>query len=404
MILRRALFWIIAVVSLVGCSLRPAAMPNLTVAAPEVDQTGRQNGWLVFSIPPPGIGYYFVAGHDDAMWGTSLNGVVRIAMDGSLTTFPHPGLTGPIAPNPDGNMYAAESYMGGYAIARLTPSGSFNDMPLPTGFVPYAITSGSDGNLWISGCAPYIIRMTASGVTTTISGFTSYVCALSRAPDKNIWTVDFPDREIWRVSISDLSITAFNWPAPIVTEGDDGALWGEYRPNGQGVDSTRIDRIDMQGNLAEYEPNMRVNGVVAGPNKNLYWYGDNYRMWSFNEVTHAIASSRRFVGPCSNFVAPGPDGQVWQSCVSAVYVDIVHPIITKPYAVTVGVGLRVALSVSEPNGFQKTFSAVSNNTAIASVTTSDGKTFSVTGVAVGKTTITVSDKIGNSLDVSVTVN
>lgn len=51
---------------------------------------------------------------------------------------------------------------------------------------------------------------------------------------------------------------------------------------------------------------------------------------------------------------------------------------------------------------QHVFSAVSNDTAVAKVSGS-WKTLRVSGVAPGQTTITVSDKIGNSLDVPVTV-
>jgi uncharacterized protein YjdB len=57
----------------------------------------------------------------------------------------------------------------------------------------------------------------------------------------------------------------------------------------------------------------------------------------------------------------------------------------------------------EKKSRQRSFTAVSNNQTIATVSGS-GESFTVTGVAPGSTTITVSDLIGNSLDVAVTVH
>ena len=400
---RRTLCVVVALASLGGCSMRSAVSSNPTVVSPYVVQTGKQNGWRIFQMPSPGIGPQIIGGNDDAMWGTSVNGVVRIAMDGSLRTFAHPGIIYPITPNPDGNIYVAEAYNGGYAIAKLTPSdGSFVDMPLPAGFVPTWITTGSDGNLWIAGGTDHVLRMTTSGVTTSVAGF-SVITSLTRGPDKNIWASDADLREIWRININDFTITPYSWPPVGATEGADGALWGGYHRDGTGQRSSLIYRIDMQGNISSFSPGQKA-GVTAGPDKTLYWFGDETRMWYFNEITHAITSSRRLFTGCNGDVAPGPDGQMWLNCSYTVYVDIIHPIVTHPGSVSVGVGASQSLTVSEPNSFQKVFSAVSHNPAVATVTVANGHTFSVTGVSTGTTTITVSDKVGNSLDVAVTVN
>jgi virginiamycin B lyase len=71
-----------------------------------------------------------------------------------------------IAVGPDGNLWFTES--GGNAIGRMTPTGGFNEFPLPNpNSQPQDIARGPDGNLWFTESnAARIGRITANGVIT----------------------------------------------------------------------------------------------------------------------------------------------------------------------------------------------------------------------------------------------
>ena len=98
----------------------------------------------------------------------------------------------------------------------------------------------------------------------------------------------------------------------------------------------------------------------------------------------------------------GPDRNMWLGS-GPLYVYLWREISSVPASIEVQVGQSAPLAVSEKNTNQMQVSAISNDPSIATVSGSE-PSFSVTGVSTGSTSITLSDPIGNILNVPVTVN
>jgi virginiamycin B lyase len=217
-----------------------------------------------------GFLYSITAGPDGNLWFTDSNNAVgRITTSGEVTLFPVPtasgGLYG-ITAGPDGNLWFAEN--GVNKIGRITTTGVVTEFPLPAGGGPYGITAGSDGNLWFTGCggggigqittagfvtcfpAPYggnmittgpdgnlwisggggIVRMTTTGVSTLFPfpNTTDYARGITAGPDGNLWFT--LDDSIGRITPAG-TINKFLIPTGSVagsydiTSGPDGNIW-----------------------------------------------------------------------------------------------------------------------------------------------------------------------------------
>ena len=418
--IRRVVFLVLALCS-AACSSRstlPAVSPQ-NAAAPHVQQPGGQPGWAEFQLPVAVYG--FVAGNDLAIWnsvsqigGQRQNALVRIDMSGGVTTFAPPSgwtIQTPLAPNPDGNMYvAATNLSNNTAILQLSPSHHWAVFPLPAGVSTNTLVSASDGNLWmavVDNGTGHPAYMTPHGVYKEFSGpLPAYITCLKRGSDKNLWATY--STELLRITVADGTITAFTHPYPTLVAclvpGADGGLW--TRSNHE------VNRFDTNGNLVQYAVQWSDGGsyvMASGPNKSLYWSQKNH-IRVFSEISHSMSPSIA-QAPGEQFdvgLYLGPDGQLWtfdsdNNFSNTLYVYIVRPIITTPTQVTVHPGSSESLTVVEKNSPVKKFTAVSQNTTIATVSGS-GHDFSVTGVAPGFTTILISDSFGNSLFVGVTVN
>ncbi len=355
-----------------------------------------------------------IASHDKSMWTEDANSdLVRIAMDGGTNIYHHAGILAHMTPNPDGNIYVAETYNGDGAIAKVTPTGNITDLPLPRGFLPSWLVSGSDGNLWITNgnAAGGIVRMTTSGSYTLFSdALVAGPSGISRGADKNVWVA--VSGGLVRISVADGTPTFFPWGAGYnntslsqVNEGPDGGLWGA---DGKGI----FYRMDTFGTVTTYQldPNAKfgeVHGLpIAGPNKSIYWVDSFFENpdeeYEYDTVRKTVSQNGMSMTGGVAY-AIGRDDQLWSCNDSGTDVLILHGIVTTPDAVTVGVGSTAPLAVKEPRSTQHSFKAVSENTGITTVS-GTGESFVVTGVSAGSTNIKVSDKIGNSVEVPVSVN
>ena len=403
----RLLLSAFSIASAACSSHAPPVESTIPEVSPRIVQGGSNGGWESFSLPFAAASV--VAGHDGAMWASMESGnlIARIDMAGNALTYPLGGTEygGPIARNQDGNVYVAEQLGGGYALARVTPTGVVTDIPLPAGGEPISLVSANDGSIWMTRFNPAGLgRLAANGVYTDFTGDISFAYAVAIGPDKNVWaTVAIGGVEtVARFLVADGSRTTYSIPSEPgfqrISQGADGGIWV---PQGD-----RMVRVDPTTGVVTTYPinNGSVYAISDGPGKKLY-INLARKLFEYNPIRHEI--SARISYP-SGFIpidaAIGPDSQLWVSCTCLnVDVLILHQIQTVPTSVTVSVGASTGLAVSEPKSFQKNFNAVSNNQSVATVSGS-GKSFTVTGVAHGNTTITVSDQIGNSLDVPVTVN
>jgi streptogramin lyase len=107
-----------------------------------------------FTLPPTVGAYDIAAGPDGNLWVTSGSRIGRITPGGQVTTFDLPAGTTTsraITGGPDGNLWALVSVYPQTAVARITPAGGITEFILPSqaGLFPLGgITPGPDGSVW----------------------------------------------------------------------------------------------------------------------------------------------------------------------------------------------------------------------------------------------------------------
>lgn len=380
---------------------------------PFVVQTGNSNGWQTFSVPGLVLGFPNAPGHDGNSWMETGNELLKVSMAGTVTSIALNGDPGRMTPNPDGNMYVVEAMPdNSMAIARITPSGQETDFPIPGSAKIYSITSGSDGNIWMSRLTS-IGRLTLDGTYADFpapQSIANFGPGIVRGGDKNLWVTAWTGSasEIVRVAISDGSFTEYSFPvgSPPV-EANDGSLWlpVPFQSHHPSYGIYRFDTVNHSTTFYASHKEIGGFGDMVTLNNKLYWRKAS-AVQSYSMKTHRLSDS--FAQPSDGYqlypLFAGPDQQLWLTgSTPSLSVLIVHPIIVVPSDVALTVGSSLPMSVSEQNSPQKSFTAVSNDLKVVTVSGS-GKDFTVTGVASGSTTITLTDKIGNSLDVAVTVN
>src|SRR5581483_8338356 len=149
-----------------------------------------------------------ITGPDGNLWFSECTGnkIGRITTAGVLTEFTVPSsVLVPTAPSnimtsfasgltigPDNNLWFVENRTD--KIARITTSGAITEFPLAPHSAPYWITTGSDGNLWVTeigeaGRSSMIARVTTAGAVTeyAIPAGTNFPLEITSAPDKNLW-------------------------------------------------------------------------------------------------------------------------------------------------------------------------------------------------------------------------
>jgi hypothetical protein len=412
---------ILSAVIVAGCAAHGSAEPTVVqpgALIPQVVQTGQQAGWQSFYIPSPvtsSLGnstYTLVAGLDGAIWGVIDGGVIRVDMSGHHKLYAlGSSFNGPIANNYDADIFVAGKYNGTYAIAKISPDGDVKRLPIPGSAAPVAMISGSDGNLWMTRESPTSVgRLTPSGVYTDFGeGLFDSLTGIIRGADKNLWVEGQRDYKPYlaRFEVSDGSETTFTLPVlscwNCMTTTPDGTIW--IPQQGSGI--YEFDLYSQTGQMFGFagdDPSL----IVAGPNKRIYYESDRHYDVAVCEYVIKLHGQRtclhiKAVHPRSvEGMTVGPDGQIWVAVGKHMDVAILHFIRTVPTSIMVMSGSSTALSVSERRSLIKTFSVTSNDMGIATVSGS-GESFSVTGVSTGSTTLTVTDGIGNSLDLPVTV-
>ena len=114
----------------------------------------------------------------------------------------------PFTTGPDGRLWAVSNPVSGSTAAEqvdaITTQGAFTQYPLAgadvtgTGTEPFAITTGSDGNIWAGGFTTTpqwgIYRVTPAGASTFynlpgLPGFPAYIGGVTTGSDGNLWAV-----------------------------------------------------------------------------------------------------------------------------------------------------------------------------------------------------------------------
>lgn len=191
---------------------------------PDGTDVERFNENLHSSDRPMGI----TRGPDNAMWfafygpTAQPGGVGRIATDGHITTVTAPLLDGPtdITTGPDGNLWVTVRNRG---VAKVTTGGTWTSYT--SGFVlgddPTSIVSGPDGKLWVtvkglSGDAIASVNPADGGITRYSTGMPSLASArpegIAAGADGRLWfTLSGGNR------LGSISTSGSSWTLPATT-------------------------------------------------------------------------------------------------------------------------------------------------------------------------------------------
>lgn len=413
-----------------GCAAHGSAVPPIAlrgVTKPLVYQTGT-SAWQTLTIPQGVYADNLVAGFDDAMWycqiiSNSQSAVSRIDMSGNVTTFPlmleqSDSSCNSLTSNPDGRLYFEQvAQNGSVEMGSISMSGKVAYLNLSAPIEQGQMVSGSDGNLWIVTFATaHVYCVTTTGKVTEYQNPGELdIQDVIEGPDGNVWFGQNYQNH------RDYALTGKITPTGVITlypsiphgnglaAGADGGIW--Y------FSTKAMERVDPATGLVTTYPTTFENpggSLSPGPGDALYFVqpalkGD-FHLQAFNVKTHQATLYSAIPGTdiegISSTAVMGPDKNVWLANPNddaALVVYLWREISTVPASVAVTVGQSAPMSASEKRVPDAILSAVSNDQTIATVSGGDGS-FMIYGAKSGTTTITVSDNLGNSLSVPVTVN
>jgi virginiamycin B lyase len=230
---------------------------------------------------PQGI----IAGPDGNLWFMDANGVGRITVQGSIVEFSTtsaPGLDR-LAAGPDGNVwftahvsvqlpFVVQPIIVG-KVGRISPTGVIVEFPIEG--LPVGITSGPDGNLWVTSSIG-IARVTPAGAVTQLrfsSATTFPPQSIVTGPDGNLWFSQSGRNEIGRLSVSGAFSevpTTVAVGATRLTPGPGGTVWFA------GAGSGSLGRITPDGVATDIRVGVSIiGGLVQGPDGAMWFADDN---------------------------------------------------------------------------------------------------------------------------------
>jgi len=230
---------------------------------------------------PQGI----IAGPDGNLWFMDANGVGRITVQGSIVEFSTtsaPGLDR-LAAGPDGNVwftahvsvqlpFVVQPIIVG-KVGWISPTGVIVEFPIEG--LPVGITSGPDGNLWVTSSIG-IARVTPAGAVTQLrfsSATTFPPQSIVTGPDGNLWFSQSGRNEIGRLSVSGAFSevpTTVAVGATRLTPGPGGTVWFA------GAGSGSLGRITPDGVATDIRVGVSIiGGLVQGPDGAMWFADDN---------------------------------------------------------------------------------------------------------------------------------
>jgi virginiamycin B lyase len=222
-----------------------------------------------------------------------------------------------------------------WVCSASPPAGavSVTSFPVPAaGNVPFAIATGTDGNLWFTEEGKYntgtfqfeggqIGRITPSGTVQEfpIPTANSQPQAIASGPDGALWFTEAQANKIGRITTSGI-VSEYNVPTASaglrgIAAGPDHALWFTE------TSTTKIGRLDpalavpgTSKGVTEYATGITASSdpfyIAAGPDGNMWFtefFGNIGRITPGGVITeYKPPTSGNPYG-----IAPGPDGAIW---------------------------------------------------------------------------------------------
>ena len=338
------------------------------------------------------------------------------------------------------------------AIGVISNTGSVREYALPSGSLPQMLAVDTGGNLWYTDAARRLVaKMSASGkvlsqfptagspyaivsgggviwFTDTSANAIGYVSpagavaeypiptgvsdpsSIALGPDGRIWFAESAANKIGAfspaaVSFSEYSIPSKSSPRQIASQG--GYLWFSEGS------SKQLGRISTAGKVTEYADSGNPSaqfGAIAATNSAIWANAvcAGCGLQSFSLSSHAfgpVVLSNADIGQ----MIQGSDGNVWLTDKSgAIGVYVLKALTATASSISfTALAQTQAFNVSE-TGYKGVFYAANSNSAVISLSAATGTAFTVTALAPGSATVTVSDnkgypKVGNGTVISVTV-
>lgn len=144
-----------------------------------------------FILAGTGTPYDICVGPDGKLWltDTTSNAIIRLATDGTFTTFPVTGSGATtcdyIRCGPDGNIWAVDQAGGG--VLRVTPQGSMTFFAIPQRGQLGHLSTGAGGDIWVADTGGALWKVTPEGQTAefVLNGYgLNWICS---GPDGGLW-------------------------------------------------------------------------------------------------------------------------------------------------------------------------------------------------------------------------
>ena len=426
--MRKIFSTVVATLALVACSQLPSLRQDTPAShSSSVERQVAQRGdgalWVTLTLPYPNLHTEGVApGPDGNMWftrvGPQSSGVIgKMNMSGVFTEYPYEGTPGLITAGSDGAMWFTEPR----TIGRITMAGIITQYHIPYNrATPTGITNGPDGNVWFADIdKPFIAKITPLGVITYYfipKPNPRCPYGITSGPDGNIWYTDFCANKIGRVT-PDGKFTLFTVPTPgsgpqgIVTGADGNLYFTEYL-----VYPAKLAQITPSGTITQYILPLADNHpvyIVKASSGDSLWILDENQTHTDTQLREFDIHSKKF----TTLVAPpaganissmdvGPDGNLWfGDYFGPVQVFVTHVLTSNPASLVFpGIGQSQTIKIHETRYAGGSFTAQTSDPSIATVSPGNrSNSFVVVSQGVGSCAIHVNDSLGNSIDVSVTV-
>jgi streptogramin lyase len=429
--MRQAIFIVIVSLALASCGQVPTLRQSAPVSGSagvihQIVQKGDGSLWVTLTPPQPlGQSIGITLGSDGKMWFTqeNLHSVVgKVDMSGKIVEYPVSAIPLQIIQGADGALWFVE--IGPGIVGRITTPGKLTEFPIPfAGASPSGLTAGADGNIWVADNntrAPKSIDKVAPG-----GAMTEYhlphpkhrhsIFGITGGPNQNVWFTDRGANEIGAVT-SRGHFTSYPIPTPNsgaagIALGADGNLYfAESQAN-------KIGEVDRFGTVTEYPlpaSDKSPRYIGEGYSGSTMWFDDqdaatgNYQFRQFIISTKTVTPviPPPYTTSVPQYLNYGPDGNMWVADQRGpILVAVTHVLTSIPASVTLsGVGQSQTIQIHETQYKGGSFTVTSTNQIVATVSPGDrSNSFVVTAQGVGSCSIHVRDRLGNFIDVGVTV-
>lgn len=238
-----------------------------------------------------------------------------------------------ITTGPDGNLWITYN---GAEVQKMSPSGTIlNEYLLGKENTRDQITPGPDGNMWlVRPEASKVAKITTAGTVTEYSlpaGSQPYGITAGPNKENALWVTEWKGEKVAKITTSG-EITQYTLPTgghPTgITAGPEGNLWlGLYgkEPTIEKGSESRIVKLTTAGHVAaEYSlPSLypEPESIAAGPDGNLWFTAscdEPCDIWKINSATGKITGYKKPKRSTPSAITVGPEGDLWYSGYEAI--------------------------------------------------------------------------------------